>query len=174
MAEIGDQFIITIREEVLAEKDNGDDGKYYFIKGFDSLVFDDFGISKLVPLKEHDEELFHNGYVQGYQEGLEKAVLEDTDNYNFGIEKLLSLLVNEMDRQEEKHEAKTSGRFKVGDEVVDMDGNPCVVLRVEDGSIDIFSPDNGADFYLDPDGFRKTGRHFDQIDQVVKMMGGDR
>ena len=54
MAEIGDKFTIEIGSKFY----NSANETLYRIKGFNSLVFDENGISKLTPYKEHGDPSF--------------------------------------------------------------------------------------------------------------------
>lgn len=60
-------------------------------------------------------------------------------------------------------------RIKVGDEVVDDIGKKSVVVRVSGTVITIIEGDGTASRW-EKEGFKKTGRHFPQIAEVLKQM----
>lgn len=66
----------------------------------------------------------------------------------------------------EKHESKV---FKVGDEVVNAIGKKSVVVRVC-GSVITVVESNGIVCRWEKEDFKKTGRHFPQIEEVLKQM----
>lgn len=59
--------------------------------------------------------------------------------------------------------------FKVGDEVIDDAGNKSVVVNVSGEYIIVVLDDGTAMRWL-KEGFKKTGRHFPQIEEVLKQM----
>lgn len=59
--------------------------------------------------------------------------------------------------------------IKVGDEVVDSIGNKSVVMRVSGEYITIIEGDGVASRW-EKEKFKKTGRHFPQIAEVLKQM----
>ena len=63
-----------------------------------------------------------------------------------------------------KHEG-----FKVGDEVIDSIGKKSVVMRVSGTVITIMEGD-GTAIRQEKEGFKKTGRHFPQIEEVLKQV----
>lgn len=63
MAEIGDKFIIEIGSKFY----NSANETLYRIKGFNSLVFDENGISKLTPYKEQGDPSFEKNLRVGDQ-----------------------------------------------------------------------------------------------------------
>ena len=72
MANIGDKFIIEIDEKYIrnnipTDASNINPDYLYKIKGFNSLVFDEVGISKLKKMPDISETL--NDYHEGYRKG---------------------------------------------------------------------------------------------------------
>ncbi len=69
--------------------------------------------------------------------------------------------------------AETYGKIKVGDEVVDKYGWKKVVTKThENGAITLMDSDgNFADYYkMEVNNYKKTGRHFSQIEEVLKQL----
>lgn len=60
-------------------------------------------------------------------------------------------------------------RIEVGDEVVDSIGKKSVVVRVYGEYITVVEYDGVASRWK-KEGFKKTGRHFPQIEEVLKQM----
>lgn len=88
MANVGDKFVIEI-DKVFTESNNGN--KLYRIKGFNSLVFDENGISKL---KKYEQPLFKKDYptVGSVWNGLRQdgvssvVIVNNRDDVIFGID----------------------------------------------------------------------------------------
>ena len=80
-----------------------------------------------------------------------------------------------IDKIKEYEEEQTDDEIKVGDEVTDGDDtgvctkisyeNNCLYVMWHDGSI--------GDWYRNIDKFKKTGRHFPQIVEVLEQVRGD-
>lgn len=61
--------------------------------------------------------------------------------------------------------------IKVGDEVTDNDGWQGVVIRIcSDGEYLVIMQKDGAALHWKKESFKKTGRHFPQIEEVLKQM----
>lgn len=69
----------------------------------------------------------------------------------------------------EKYESKV---FEVGDEVVNAIGKKSVAMRVSDEYITVVEGDGTASIW-EKKGFKKTGRHFPQIDEILKELKED-
>ena len=74
MVNVGDKFVIEV-DRVFTD-DNGN--KLYRIKGFNSLVFDENGIEKLVKSKPQISTeglaIYERGFGDGYVEGVRNAL----------------------------------------------------------------------------------------------------
>lgn len=69
-------------------------------------------------------------------------------------------------------QVKEYEEIKVGDEVIDSNGmleKRSVVVRVSGSVITIIEGDGTASRW-EKEGFKKTGRHFSQIEEVLKQM----
>ncbi len=95
MAEVNDKFIIEIGEKyntggVVSGTEAGSSPVVlYRIKGFNSLVFDDFGLKKLDKYEgDVNEKLLKSAtdaaYERGWNDCTSKTLLEDTDAYERG------------------------------------------------------------------------------------------
>lgn len=203
------KYIIEIEDvpfsKVRIDADNGAQNiNLYRAKGFNSLVFDQFGLDKLTPLDTVLEEVlegaYQKGYVVGqheattleYQQGLDdawKAIMKiakmpDGERGRvFGdcwISNILNKfsateIINILDGYEpEQDEIKVGNEvtytFKDGTEIVpfvvfkinDDGGNRiCEGLQVTDGRW----VGGGLDY-------KKTGRHFPQVEELLKAMKG--
>ena len=89
---MGDKYIIEIEDKPF-HKEDGD--FLYRAKGFNSLVFDMTGISKLTPYTEPDlervrKEAYENGYENGFVDGHLKAEKSGQSFYEDGYQRGLS------------------------------------------------------------------------------------
>ena len=60
MNKIGQKFVIEISDTFTSVDSNGNISTLYRIKGFNSLVFDDEGLSRLIPIESHNTEILTN------------------------------------------------------------------------------------------------------------------
>ena len=190
------KYIIEIEEKPLCVFDK--DTQTYFprlwrVKGFNSLVFDEEGLSRLEVLNsdyinEHFGDLQDTAYQRGLNDAWEaaKKILQMYDFTVFGLEHdgVFESPLNEgqqMTPQEaieklKAYEKKQSDKIEVGDEVNWL-GDCFVVTR-------IFQPRNMKEQCdgIDDDGcvyhdvlikdLEKTGRHFD-IASILEDMKHD-
>ena len=75
-----------------------------------------------------------------------------------------------MAKIKEYEENKKADEIRVGDEV-DHDGLKCVVVKVWQDCICTISQVGTTPSYTDKSVLKKTGRHFDQIEKLMKEMG---
>ena len=172
----------------------------YRAKGFKSLVFDQFGLDKLTPLDKALEEAYQKGYEAGqheattleYQQGLDDAWeaarkitnMQHKDRIEcFGFVRVYSdLTASEVLAKLKAYEEqrKADAEIKVGDEVcfVFAGGEtiePFIVFSIKD--------DNGKKYYegiQTSDGrwvggglkYFKTGKHYSQVEELLKAMKG--
>ena len=81
---MGDKYIIELEDKPFHKKD-GD--FLYRVKGFNSLVFDMTGISKLTPYTEPDlEQVRKEAYDEGYEDAEEKYNDGYSDGYDAGLD----------------------------------------------------------------------------------------
>lgn len=180
----GDKFIIEIEDTVYT--DNKD---LHIIKGFNALVFDDNGLDKLEKVEPHDTyaESYNEGIIEGRNEAWE-AVKKVTDmNQNerlkvFGASTMTSILAfNTMTELFDKlaaYEAKKKAEeeeINVGDEIIISDQRR-VVTRVYDNGDMVTLNECGMPDVLYNRRSRvveKTGRHFDQIEELLTVLNAD-
>lgn len=73
--------------------------------------------------------------------------------------------------REYEEEQKKAAEIKIGDEVTDNDGWQGVVIRIcSDGEYLVIMQKDGAALHWKKESFKKTGRHFPQIAEVLKQM----
>lgn len=74
--------------------------------------------------------------------------------------------------KEYEETSKVDDEIKVGDEV-GHDGLKCVVVKVWEDCICTISQVGTTPSYTDKSVLKKTGRHFDEIEKLIKKMGVD-
>lgn len=195
---VGDKFVVEI-DKVLSDVNSPFIGsELYRIKGFNSLVFDEFGLDKLdkcFPEKTTDE--YDDGYVDGKEKGMDEAwetakkiiLSEDVEHYSYeeleeifgdvqrygvpGYEVFRTLTPQEAKAKiEEWEETK---KIRVGDVVTDTSNNRNYIVTG-------IKQDNNSTWYalLSEIGLtintkactlKKTGRHID-IQSILEQIGG--
>lgn len=55
MVEIGDKFVVEIRDIAVVPDKNGNEKQMYYIKGFNSLVFDEYGLEQLEKPTDYED-----------------------------------------------------------------------------------------------------------------------
>ena len=188
------KYIIDIEEKPLCVFDK--DTQTYFprlwrVKGFNSLVFDEDGLSRLEELNsdyinEHFGDLQDTAYQRGLEDAWEAArkVALNSNDGGLSIEKLDEIFdrytlqqvlkeytakqaIAKLKVYEEKQ--KADEEIKVGDEVEVLNsGNKYLIAWISGTSICGFAHD-GVNCRLQPSDVRKTGRHFD-IASILKEM----
>ena len=109
----------------------------------------------------------------GCADGYKREELDDifgncSVTYIFG-----SFTASEAIKQVKEYEEKQE-EIKVGDEVTDYDGWDGVVTWIDpDGEYLIIIQKDGTALRWKKDIFKKTGRHFPQIEEVLKQMKKD-
>ena len=195
----GMKYIIEIEDVPYVKRGKN---ALYMAKGFNSLVFDQFGLDKLTPLDKELEEAYQNGFEAGqheattleYQQGMNDAwgtiikialipYAERSETFD-GQQDILSIVQkfspSEVAAKLREYEQQKADEIKVGDEVcfVFSGGEtiePFIVFSIKD--------DNGKKYYEGiqtsdgrwvSGGFKyfKTGRHFPQVEELIKAMKG--
>lgn len=175
------KYIIEIEEKPLCVFDK--DTQTYFprlwrVKGFNSLVFDEDGLSRLEELNsdyinEHFGELQDEAYQKGFEDG--------KNSIDMGCEGCRYSLRFAKDEPckscsncyKSKYEPmpKEDDSIKVGDEVVTrgvIPGNTFLVTKVTESSVYGISNDGSWNFY-NKDSATKTGKHYD-IQSILEAM----
>ncbi len=180
------KYIINVEDEPLVRKSPlYGETAVYKASGFKSLVFDRNGLNKLTP---YDEEEIRKAYYQkglddawecarkincipsdGGMSGIELDDIFNMDN-NCTIMKIFS--ASEAIEKIKAHE-EGQDKIRVGDEVVYHDGIKAIVLDevVNDAWIVFTENECAEEWHVES--FKKTGRHFDQIVEVLKKMRGE-
>lgn len=192
MTNVGDKYVIELDSHMTNK--NGD---LWGVKGFKSLVFDQNGLDKLTKIREANEEAYQRGYNDGqskgdkeyetekeqkaYQQGLEdawkcmeKIAVIDSSN-PFGYMTFNQIIKNYTPQEViNKINEYEKQNIKVGDVVTMTPGindNPFVVIRVDD---EIIHGVEASGLYRggrkDAADFKKTGRVFPQIAEILKSL----
>lgn len=164
------KYIIEFDDEPLVRKSalHGETAVYK-AKWFNTLVFDEEGLSRLKP------------YEDSYQKGIDDAIstvkwlfknVPDKDLFDGNyVEDILNLnSYQEIKDGIERYEMNKNAFF-VGDEVKDGYGNNGVVTCVyASNTMDILWNDGSAGECFSPDGLKKTGRNFKQISELIDLL----
>ena len=186
------KYVIEIEEKPLCVFDK--DTQTYFprlwrVKGFNSLVFDEDGLSRLKELNsdyinEHFGDLQDTAYQRGLDDAWEAArklfsSMADSDIEkafpiewnNGGFNALMNLqpqeAIEKLKAYEEKQ--KADDEIKVGDEVRHDRGWSAVVTSIDNVGFSVMDYNGEVASYSDISKFTKTGRHFD-IPKILEEM----
>lgn len=183
------KYIIEIENEPFGRNDDpffphGMD-ELYRAKGFKSLVFDQDGLNKLTPYTEPDRKAVEDevwsiareiAYCMSLQECIDTGMLHDDDIYDSASGVLEKLTYQEA---KAKYEAwkKQKAEIRVGDEVEYFCGENIrfVVCGIDNGVAYGFrhrpdSEDLDIGEYCEIDELKKTGRHFHEVEELLKKM----
>ena len=176
---VGDKFIIEIKHGIVDPLY----GARYFIKGFNTIVFDDFGLDQL---KRFDADAKANAdYNSGYEDGMQRAweCARRIANFDIGekhtwfgeyytnnvFEKFSA---SEAENRIAKYEAKQA-EIKIGDEVR-VDNQNCVVLMLDAaGDYCLLREDGNIYPSMRKNRMTKTGRHYDITSILTQMRGAN-
>ena len=166
------KYIVEIEEKPLCVFDK--DTQTYFprlwrVKGFNSLVFDEEGLSRLEELNsdyinEHYGGLQDEAYQRGLEDGKWKAE-DGCDGCKYYEDTSLTNPCSECSRGHVDHYKPLSDpdRIEVGDEV-EWNGIVIVITRFcEDGEFNLCDGigQDGRVFRVLAEDVRKTGKHYD-------------
>lgn len=145
-----------------------------------------YSTTESVNLKEESEWLSKKTYEDGLNDVWEcakKLLKGEYDQYkrfeifgNTDVDNIFTLLTGaealaKLKKYEEEQEQKEAAEIKIGDEVTDNDGWNGVVTWVSpDGEYMVVTLQDGSALRLKKEHFKKTGRHFSQIEEVLKQM----
>jgi len=171
---VGQKFIIEIDSHMTNKH-----GELYGIKGFSTLVFDDF---RLDHLKVFDADAKANAdYNAGYEDGLRdawgcaKKAVHDVNIYEaFGtaiLKRVWDMNPSEAVAKLKEYEAKQA-EIKVGDEVVNSGDKGIVTCNNRD-TCDVIWFDGSVNEELEKKFLRKTGRHYDIKSILEQLKGAD-
>lgn len=189
MYKTGDRFVIEIEEEFTPKtgtrlRSNTPD-KLYRVKGFNSLIFDEYGLDKLV--KSSDDAAYKRGLNDAWNAarkigGIGEGVIPCKDLQRlFGVDVPCYIFKNtqvfdalQIVREYEK-EKEAEQEIKVGDELISEDGERTVIIDIEYKTWRVFNGYETTDIYdIQKTHWKKTGRHFPQIAEVLKQMQEDK
>lgn len=183
---MGKKYIIELEDKPFH---NGNGDFLYRVKGFNSLVFDMTGVGKLTPYTEPDLEQVKRDYDAWYEKGLADAwdaarTLWNTPNrkeifghttFNTVLTTLTASESIEKIRQyeQEREKIRVGDEVKSGDEkyivlqkyLNNIDELMVVLFNKRDGEIDTWHMYNANGVI-----FEKTGRHFQEIAEVLRKM----
>ena len=180
------KYIVEIEEKPLCVFDK--DTQTYFprlwrVKGFNSLVFDEEGLSRLEELNsdyinEHYGGLQDEAYQRGLEDGKWKAE-DGCDGCKYYEDTSLTNPCSECSRGHVDHYKSLSDpdRIEVGDEVTDLQSGANFVVthlwKNNHGEMGVsgFNGDCSA-FSATVNKVKKTDRHFD-IDKILGEMKGN-
>lgn len=193
------KYIIEIEDEPFVRLSAlfGEEGLYR-AKGFNSLVFDQFGLDKLTPLDKELEEAYQRGYEVGsheattleFQRGLDCAweaitkiaKMPDGERMTHFGEVWISNILNAYSLDQiftilKKSEFEPD-EIKVGDEVEAYSGRAIVFGTFTDVKgnkvCNYWYP---SEYRFDRDktkNLKKTGKHFPQVAELFKAIKGER
>lgn len=135
-----------------------------------------YGTDESVELKAEGEGQRMKTYEDGLNEAWEAARKVVCDN-NYNYEELgnifdtisIDAILSDYTASEVIDKIKNHEEIKIGDEVIDSIGKKSVVLRVHGEYITVIEYDGVASRWK-KESFKKTGRHFPQIEEVLKQM----
>lgn len=170
------KYIIEIENEPFGRNDDpviphGMD-ELYRAKGFKSLVFDKNGLDKLTPYTEPDRKVIEDE-VWKLAANIHGMSIQDKMSC-FGFS-LTSAVTSYYSYREAKFKLeawrKQKNEIHVGDEVTSKFGDGVVIDIVGDESVHILGKDGHWNEY-DEGEYRKTGRHFPEVAELLEKMRG--
>ena len=190
---MGKKYIIELEDEPLVYNETTEKEELWRVKGFKSLVFDNFGLEKLTPYEiEHMKPLdntpsdaYNQGLVDGWQTLLEINKLSALDrNQLFGRGNFWDAIgtttpqeaINKLEEYNKKNK-KPHLDLKIGDEVEWLtEGENGVVISVDNEHFSVLYQCGDAywfSFSEDIDLFKLTGRRFPQMAEIMNAIGED-
>ena len=196
------KYIIEIEDEPFVRLSAlfGEEGLYR-AKGFNSLVFDQFGLDKLTPIDKALDEAYQKGFEVGqheattleYQRGLDDAwgfashlayVSDSVTNSIYisanggkGLLVAFGMTYEEAKKQYDEYfdkKQKADAEIKVGDEVTPKSNDSNwlgVVVGVDDTNAMVMTRDGYTAMYR-LEILKKTDKHFTQVAELLKAMKG--
>lgn len=200
MIDAGDKYIIELEAAYGFVHGDGLENvpTLYRVKGFRSLVFDEEGLKKLVPLDQMRPSWWDEAYEKGLDDAWAAArkitVLPSQGGFTvkelagiFGDEAFRDVMqkrtASEALAKLRDYEARKKAEaeaVKVGDELVHLQDSEtkAVVTRIGDdgrfSGVSMSIGTLGAVFWnREPQDWRKTGRNFPEIAAVLEQMKGE-
>lgn len=168
------KYIIELEgEPMVANSSHQEVDELWKAKGFNSLVFDKCGLDKLTPYTEPDRKAIEDEVWELAKKLISMSENEVSDmigyTTNFG-EVMYNMPYQEA---KAKYEAwkKKKDEIHVGDEIV-LDENVKMIVTRVDHETFIQGVDENGECYecIECNAVRKTGRHFDWIEELLKKM----
>ena len=138
----------------------------------------------------YDGELTRPAYEQGLNDGWESAkkIYAAPSDGGYTLEQLTQVFGNssmsaiaraytasdaiaKIKAYEEEKKAETE--LKVGDELVNNCGERYVITHIVSKDYVNVVDMRGSVFYINPERYKKTGRHFPEIEELLKQMKGE-
>ena len=184
MVNIGDKYIIEVEEVYISADDSKDcnsPSKLYRIKGFNSLVFDENGLSKIERADEEKEKSYEDGLNDAWEAA--EQISSTASEGGYALDQLYRIFNSDdidiiyrcntaSEAIEKIKNYENTQNIKVGDEIQTLrDATIGVVLDITDGHYEI-STENGTSEEWGKDDIRKTGKHYDEIQVLLEKMRG--
>ena len=170
------KYIIELEDEpMIANSFHQEVDELWKAKGFNSLVFDKYGLYKLTPYTELDRKAIEDE-TWGLAERIADMSYDDfvscfegeTEEYVYGLP---------YHEVKAKYEAwkKQKEEIHVGDEVEDNDGTRGIVFDIIGTDLlgVCWEEERVSHFFWPKSYCRKTGRHFDEVERLLKKMRGE-
>ena len=140
-----------------------------YIRGYNTAIDDYNTMFEFIfhNMKDFRQFLLNAGYYN-----TEMVIRSSTANvlYDLIISFDMAEVMSEFKKwQEEKKKAE---EIEVGDEVLTPSGNRAIATAIEDDSAGIIF-DDGSCGVFNMNDFRKTGRHFDEVEQLLDKLRGE-
>lgn len=198
---VGDKFVVEV-DKVLSDADSPFiEGELYRIKGFKSLVFDEFGLDKLRKINsdyidDNSEQAQNEAYDSGYTDGMDEAwemakkiILSEDNEEHYSYEELEDIfgdvqrygvpgyevfktLAPQQAKAKIEEWEKSKEEIKVGDEVFHgINGNEMFLVIADDNEFVWVYSRQSSVQNIRKDELTNTGRHID-IQSVLEQIGG--
>lgn len=186
MANIGDKYIIEI-SGVFKNEDQRFRKPLYKMMHFNSLVFDEEGISRLTPYEPNNDEEYQRGLNDAWEAarkiagapslgGLTTHEVMELFGTSLATEVMYMVTVDQAIEKLRTYEAeeKAEEEIKVGDEVeTNYTGNVIIAGKPKDGWYVTIAKNFARYSIHESRIIKKTGRHFPQVAELLDAMEED-
>lgn len=186
MANIGDKYIIEI-SGVFKNEDQRFRKPLYKMMHFNSLVFDEEGISRLIPYEPNNGEEYQRGLNDAWEAarkiagapslgGLTTHEVMELFGTSLATEVMYMVTVDQAIEKLRTYEAEKNAEeeIKVGDEVeTDYTGNVIIAGKPKDGWYVTIAKNFARYSIHESHIIKKTGRHFPQVAELLDAMAED-
>ena len=174
---MGKKYLIELEQTYKAKNYKGEGPvKLYRAKGFNTLVFDEFGVEKL-------EEYIDDSFNEGYQAGIDKVerlikkifTMNHTNRVDyFGTTHIVDIFLNnDIQSILDTMEIYEKNNIKIGDEVETDIGDVGVVVKIKDSNSNEFlvMSRSGEQYEYTKDiTWIKTGRYFPEVVELFRKL----